>query len=113
MKTAQPTLASPGHRTETATLPDMLWEVGDLAGGAVIVMLPLLLLAVPSAVLFVLLPALVLLAVATVVAVALGAVLLPAWLLTRAVARARTRFRSPRRGTARSAPTAHGRVAPC
>jgi hypothetical protein len=54
------------------TFGEILWEVTDLAGGAVVMLLPLLLLAVPGIVLSVVLPALVLLAVATALAVVAG-----------------------------------------
>jgi hypothetical protein len=59
------------------TFGEILWEVTDLAGGAVVMLLPLLLLAVPGIVLFVVLPALVLLAVATALAVVAGAIFAP------------------------------------
>ncbi len=110
MQTSQPTTPTAERREETPTLPDMLWEVADLAGGAVVTLLPLLLLAVPSAVLFLLLPALVLLAVAAVPAVVAGAVLVPAYLLARSVPRAVARLKTYRRGAGRRAPASPGRV---
>lgn len=69
------------------TFGEILSEVTDLAGGAVVMLLPLLLLAVPGIVLFVVLPALVLLAVATALAVVAGAIFAPIYLLTRSVRR--------------------------
>ncbi len=83
MQTAPPTLPSAERHEETPTLSDLLWEVIDLAGGAAVALLPLLILAVPSAVLFLVLPALVLLAVAAVPVVVAGVVLVPAYLLAR------------------------------
>ena len=60
MQTAPPT-----PRPEPSqTTGEMLWEVADLAGGAAVMLLPLLLLAVPGIAAFVVLPAIVLLAVA-------------------------------------------------
>ena len=52
----------------------MLWEVADLAGGAAVMLLPLLLLAVPGIAAFVVLPALVLLAVVAAPVAVAGAV---------------------------------------
>ncbi len=106
MQPSPPTTPAADRREETPTLSEMLWEVADLAGGAVVTLLPLLVLAVPSAVLFLLLPVLVLLAVAAVPVVVAGAVLVPAYLLTRSARRAGARFKTYRR----SAPAARGRV---
>jgi hypothetical protein len=107
MKTALPAPPSPEHREASPTLGDMLWEVADLVGGAVITLLPVLLLAVPSAVLFLVLPGLVLLAVAAIPIVVAGAILTPAYLLTRSVRRSlETRCDTHRRSAGRSAPAA-------
>jgi hypothetical protein len=99
--------APPSHepRKSSPALGDMLWEVADLLGGAVITFLPLLLIAVPGVVLFVVLPALVLLAVAAVPVVVAGVVLLPAYVPTRSARRALgARRRDPRRLATRMAP---------
>jgi len=89
----------------------MLWEVVDLLGGVVITLLPLLLLAVPSVILFLVLPALVLLAVAAVPVVVAGAVVVPTYLLTRSVLGALSaRRKTYRRSMGRSRPAALGRV---
>ena len=102
MQTALSTPPSPEHRESSPTFGDMLWEIADLVGGAVITLLPLLLLAVPSVILFLVLPALVLLAVAAVPVVAAGAILAPTYLLTRSVLRAvGTRRKAHRRGSER------------
>ncbi len=107
MQTAPTTLPSTERHEEATTLSDLLWEVADLAGGAAVVFLPLLLLAVPSAVLFLLLPALVLLAVAAVPVVVVGIVLVPAYLVTRSLRLARARLESRgRRPRLSSAPAA-------
>ena len=80
---------------------EMLWEVVDLTGGAAVMLLPLLLLAVPGIAAFVVLPAIVLLALAAAPVIVAGAVVMPTYLLVRAV-RARPRHRrrtgSPRPG---------------
>ena len=110
MPTAPPTPPSPERREAVPTFGDMLWEVADLVGGVVIVLLPLLLLTVPSVVLFVLLPALVLLAVAAVPVVVAGAILVPAYLLTRPVLRALGARRRTRRSPRPSGPAALARV---
>ena len=106
MQTALPTPPSPEHRDASPTFGDMLWEVADLGAGAVITLLPLLLLAVPSAILFLVLPALVLLAVAAVpvvVAVVAGAICAAPYLLARSVLRAvGTRRQTHRRSAGRS-----------
>jgi len=102
MQTALPTPPSPERRETSPTFGAILWEVGDLVGGAVVGLLPVLLLAVPSAVLFLVLPALVLLAVAAVPVVVAGAILGPTYLLTRLVRRAvGARRRAPRRSAGR------------
>jgi Flp pilus assembly protein TadB len=75
------------------TVGELLWEVSDLAGGATVMLLPLLLLAVPGLTLFVLLPAIVLLAVAAAPTAVAGAVVVPSYLLVRAIKR---RARAPR-----------------
>ena len=85
MQTASPTPHSPERREEGPTLGDMLWEVSDLLGGAVVTFLPLLIFALPSLVL--LLPVAALLAVAAVPVVVVGAILAPAYLLIRSVLR--------------------------
>jgi len=110
MQTSTPTTPAAEPREGTPALRDMLWEVGDLAGGAVVTLLPLLTLVVPSAVLFLLLPGLVLLAVAAVPVLVAGAVLVPAYLLTRFVVHAGARLKAYRRGAGRSTPPARGRV---
>ena len=66
---------------------EMLWEVTELAGGAAVMFMPMLLLAMPGIILFVALPGLVLLAVAAVPAVVAVAILAPIYLLTRLVRR--------------------------
>ena len=79
------------------TTAEMLWEVTELAGGAAVMLLPLLVLAVPGIILFAVLPALVLVAVAAVPVVVAGAILAPTYLLARFVRRLlgpRTRRRS-------------------
>jgi hypothetical protein len=109
MQTASPTPPTPDRR-ESPTLGEMLWEVADLAGGVVITLLPLLLLAVPGVILF--LPALVLLAVAAVPLMVAGAILVSTYLLTRSVLRALgARRKTHRRSTGGRAPAALGRVA--
>jgi membrane protein implicated in regulation of membrane protease activity len=83
------------------TTGEMLWEVADLTGGAAVMLLPLLLLAVPGIAAFVVLPAIVLLAVAAAPVIVAGAVVVPAYLLVRAVRpgpRHRQRTGSPRPG---------------
>jgi hypothetical protein len=74
------------HTAPTSTQPtlrEMLGEVIDLSTGLGVALLPLLVLAVPTIVLFVLLPALLLLVLAAPLA-AIGAVLaLPPYLLAR------------------------------
>ena len=65
----------------------MLWEVTDLAGGAAVMFLPLLLLSVPGLLLFFALPALLLLAVAAVPVVVAGAIVGPVYLVVRSVRR--------------------------
>jgi Flp pilus assembly protein TadB len=106
MQTATPAPTPTERRDDAPTLSEMAWEVADLAGGAAVASLPLLILAVPSAVLFLLLPALVLLAVAAVPVLVAAAVLGPAYLLTRSARSARARWASRRRGPRRSAPAA-------
>src|SRR4051812_43149841 len=81
MQTASPT--APPEPGQTAG--EMLWEVADLTGGAAVMLLPLLLLAVPGIAAFVVLPAIVLLAVAAAPVVVAGAVVVPTYLLVRAV----------------------------
>ena len=54
------------------TTASLLWEVTELAGGAAVMLLPMLLLAVPGILLFVVLPGLVLLAVAAAPVVVAG-----------------------------------------
>ena len=66
---------------------EMLWELADLASGAVVMLLPLLLLAMPGIALFVVLPALVLLAVAVVPVAVAGAIVAPVYLLVRLLRR--------------------------
>ena len=82
MQTAPPTpcQAEPDHRRDAL-------EVADLAGGAAVMLLPLLLLAVPGIAAFVVLPALVLLAVVAAPVAVAGAVVVPTYLLIRAVSR--------------------------
>jgi len=83
MQTAPPTTrADPSQTTG-----EMLWDVVDLTSGAVVMLLPLLLLAVPGVVLFVVLPALVLLAVAAAPVILAGAIAVPSYLLVRAIRR--------------------------
>ena len=77
------------QKSNRPTTSELLWEVTDLAGGAVVMLLPLLLLAVPGILLFVVLPALVLLAVVAVPAVVAGAILAPTYLLARLATRAK------------------------
>ena len=67
----------------------MVEEVIDLTTGLGVALLPLLVLAVPSVVLFVLLPALLLLALALPF-VLIGALLAAPWLLARWLRRRRT-----------------------
>ncbi len=74
-------------RRARPTTNELLWEVADLAGGAAVMLLPMLLLAVPGIILFVALPALVLLAVAAAPVVVVGAILVPTYLLVRLVRR--------------------------
>ena len=69
--------------TPTPTTSEMVWEVTELAGGAAVMFLPLLLLAVPGILLFAVLPGLVLLAPVVVA----GAILGPVYLLIRLVRR--------------------------
>jgi membrane protein implicated in regulation of membrane protease activity len=98
MQTVPPT--SPREPGQTAG--EMLWEVVDLTGGAAVMLLPLLLLAVPGIAAFVVLPAIVLFAVAAAPVIVAGAVVIPAYLLVRAVRprpRHRRRTGSPRPGT--------------
>jgi Flp pilus assembly protein TadB len=111
MQTALPTPPSPEHREASPTFGDMLWEVADLVGGAVITLLPLLLLAVPSVILFLVLPAMVLLAIAAVPVIVAGAILVPTYLLTRSFLRTLgTRRKTHRSSVGRSAPAALRRV---
>ena len=77
------------QKSNRPTTSEILWEVNDLIGGAVVMLLPMLLLAVPGILLFVVLPALVLLAVAAAPVVVAGAVLAPTYLLARLVRRLR------------------------
>jgi membrane protein implicated in regulation of membrane protease activity len=101
MQTAPPT-----PRPEPSqTTGEMFWEVADLTGGAAVMLLPLLLLAVPGIAAFVVLPAIVLLAVAAAPAIVAGAVVVPAYLLVRAVRR------SPRHVLRGGAPHGHVRTA--
>ena len=96
METTPPTPPEPSQTTG-----EMLWEVVDLAGGAAVMLLPLLVLAVPGIAAFIVLPALVLLAVAAAPTVVAGAVVVPTYLLVRAVRRRprhRRRTGSPRPG---------------
>jgi hypothetical protein len=82
----------------------MLEEVMDLSVGAVVVLLPLLLLALPGIALFVVLPAILLLAVVAPLAV-IGAVLAgPPYLVARWLRRHRRRTTLPPAGHADSAP---------
>lgn len=110
MQTAPPTTPTAERQEEAPTLSEMLWEVADLAGGAVVTLLPLLVLVVPSAVLFLVLPAVVLVAVAAVPVVVAGAVAVPAYLLARFVMRAGARVKAYRRSAGRSSPAAPGHV---
>ena len=73
------------------TTSELLWEVTELAGGAAVMFLPMLLLAVPGILVFVVLPGLVLLAVAAAPIVVAVAILAPMYLLTRLVRRLRAR----------------------
>lgn len=68
MQTTPPTRPQPSQTTG-----EILWEVTDLAGGAVV----MLLLALPGIALFVVLPALVLLAVAAAPVILAGTVAVP------------------------------------
>ena len=104
--TPPPTPLPPARRETSPTLGDMLWEVADLAGGVVITLLPLLLLAVPGVILF--LPALVLLAVAAVPLAVAGAILVATYLLTRSVLGA---LSTRRHTSGRSAPARRGATA--
>jgi membrane protein implicated in regulation of membrane protease activity len=92
----------PTQRPESGqTAGEMLWEVVDLTGGAAVMLLPLLLLAVPGIAAFIVLPAIVLLAVAAAPVIVAGAVVVPAYLLVRAVRvrpRRRRRTGPPRPG---------------
>ena len=83
MQTTPPTPC----QDSSQTTGEMLWEVADLAGGAAVMLLPLLLLAVPGIAAFVVLPALVLLAVVAAPVAVAGAVVVPTYLLIRAVSR--------------------------
>jgi len=84
---------SPSPRPDPSqTTGEVLWEVVDLAGGAAVMLLPLLLLAVPGIAAFIVLPAIVLLAVAAAPVIVAGAVVVPAYLVVRAV-RVRPRHR--------------------
>ena len=76
------------------TTSDLLWEVTELAGGAAVMFLPMLLLAVPGILVFVVLPGLVLLAVVAAPVVVAGAILAPMYLLARLVRR-RSNVRPP------------------
>ena len=67
------------------TTSEMLWEVTELAGGAAVMFLPMMLLAVPGILVFVVLPGLVLLAVVAAPVVVAGAILAPMYLLARLV----------------------------
>ena len=67
------------------TTSEMLWEVTELAGGAAVMLMPMLLLAVPGILVFVVLPGLVLLAVVAAPVVVAGAILAPTYLLARLV----------------------------
>jgi hypothetical protein len=78
------------RREAPPTTADLLWEASELASGAVVMLLPMLLLAVPGILLFAVLPALVLLAVAAVPAVVAGVILAPAYLLSRIVRQRRS-----------------------
>ena len=80
MQTVPPPRPEPSQTTG-----EMLWEVVDLTGGAAVMLLPLLLLAVPGIAAFIVLPAIVLLAVAAAPVIVAGAVVVPAYLLVRAV----------------------------
>jgi membrane protein implicated in regulation of membrane protease activity len=94
VQTTPPTRPQPSQTTS-----EILWEVTDLASGAVVMLLPLLLLAVPGIALFVVLPALVLLAVAAAPVILAGTVAVPTYLLVRALRRRphrRRRTGSPR-----------------
>jgi hypothetical protein len=71
----------------------MLWEITDLTSRAVVMPLPLVLLAVPGVAAFVILPALVLLAVAAAPVIVAGAVVVPTYLLICAVRRRPNRWR--------------------
>jgi hypothetical protein len=65
------------------TFGEMLEEVIDLSTGLGVALLPLLVLAVPTIVLFVLLPALLLLALAAPLAAVGAVIVLPPYLLMR------------------------------
>jgi Flp pilus assembly protein TadB len=109
MHTAPATPPTPERREPGPTFSELLWAMADIAGGAAVMLLPLLLLAVPGIIVFVVLPALVLLTVAAAPVVVAGAILTPTYLLTRSVrrlvgTRRDTRHRSLRRREA---------VAPC
>ena len=80
----------------------MLEEVIDLSIGLGVALLPLLVLAVPSVVLFVLLPALVLLALAAPFVV-IGALLAAPYLLVRWLRRRRTPTTPPPAGLGETA----------
>ena len=99
MQRANPSVTAPHDPREanSTTTGEMLWEVTELAGGAAVMLLPLLVLAVPGIILFVVLPALVLLAVAAVPVVVAGAIVAPTYLLARFV----RRLLGPRRDTRR------------
>jgi hypothetical protein len=100
--TAPPTRPVPDA---SPAISEMLWAFADIAGGAAVMLLPLLLLAVPGIIVFVVLPGLVLLAVAGAPVVVAGAILTPTYLLTRLVRRlVATRQRNVGR---------RGAVAPC
>jgi membrane protein implicated in regulation of membrane protease activity len=103
----------PTPRGVRQTPSEIAWELTELAGGAAVMFLPLLLLAVPGIALFLVLPGLVLLAVALAPVAVAGAVLVPVYLLTRLV----RRLPGPRRGTrrpsgGRRAPTVPARLSP-
>ena len=89
MQTVPPPRPEPSQTTG-----EMLWDVVDLASGAVVMLLPLVILAVPGVAVFVVLPALVLLAVAAAPVIVAGAVAVPTYLLVRALRRRPTRRRT-------------------
>src|ERR1044071_7946815 len=83
------TLPTSPSSSSNPTFGEMFEEVIDLTTGLGVALLPLLVLAVPSVVLFVLLPALLLLALALPF-VLIGALLAAPWLLARWLRRRRT-----------------------